>query len=312
MNEDGTGGGVDVEKGVLIESKINPLILQIPVCNNCKNCLEPGITRKLCVKRMRARVRLVKEALADPTLVDKANAKRKLAATEGVKEKDGGTKLPYTGKKKGPKPKQKETPDSLKESNKFTSKKSPTFGGRSNSLGNKRMSVPEDLVPELCRRIGAHGTNKRMQVITDFARDHPTTSVRQVTFKFSEVVTRVIPACAGAPEKRFGRAVSFYLRPRFYHYLPVEDRPKNWEKYAKEDELAWKEECQALAKIKKSKEGKMKELMEGSTRSQQDEESESMEISSQVSFAANEGEENTDEEEDEEEEEETADDEEME
>jgi hypothetical protein len=24
MNEDGTGGGVDVEKGVLIESKINP------------------------------------------------------------------------------------------------------------------------------------------------------------------------------------------------------------------------------------------------------------------------------------------------
>ena len=55
------------------------------------------------------------------------------------------------------------------------------------------------------------------------------------------------------------------------------------------------EECQALAKIKKSKGGKMKELMEGSTRSQQDEESESMGISSKVSFAANEGEETTEE-----------------
>jgi len=60
------------------------------------------------------------------------------------------------------------------------------------------------------------------------------------------------------------------------HFQKTLEQPKNGEKYAKEDELAWKEECQALAKIKKSKEGKMKELMEGSTRSQQDEESESI------------------------------------
>lgn len=298
MNEERTGAGVDVEKGVLVEAKINPLILQIPPCNTCKNCIDPGITSKLCMKRMRARVRLIKEALADPTLTDKVNAKRKLAAIEGAKEKDGATKLPYMGKKKGPKPKLSSSViDSSKDSNNFNGKKSPIAGGRGNPLGNKRMSVPEELVPDLCRRIGAQGTNKRMKVINDFARDHPSTSVRQVTFKFSEVVTRILPECVPMPEKRFGRAVSFYLRPRFYHYLPAEERPNNWEKYAKEDELAWEEECHTLAKLKKSKEGKIKELMEGSNRSLQDEEAESMELSSQLSGVGNEEEDETEEEE---------------
>ena len=309
MNEDGTGGGVDVEKGVIVEAKINPLILRIPECGECKNCLGVGIPTKLCLKRMHARARLIKEALADPTLTARANAKRKLAALDGTKEKDGITKLPYTGKKKGPKPKIKDndgsTPDNSKEA-KMGGKKSPIGGGtsgRGNPLGNKRMSVPEELVPDLCRRIGPQGTNKRMQVITDFAKDHPETSVRQVTFKFAELVTKVLPACVPPPEKRFGRAVNFYLRPRFYHYLPAEQRPKDWEKSAKEDEIAWKEECEAMAKAKANKDRQVRELMEGSTRSQQDEESEAMDISSQLSAdfgETNDGDETEEEEEDEE------------
>jgi hypothetical protein len=49
-----------------------------------------------------------------------------------------------------------------------------------------------------------------------------------------------------------------------------------------------------LAKLKKNKEGKIKELMEGSNRSLQDEDADSIDVSSQLSFGAgNEGEEET-------------------
>lgn len=34
----------------------------------------------------------------------------------------------------------------------------------------------------------------------------------------------------------------FYLRPRFYKFLPPDDRPPEWEKYAEEDEMKWQQE----------------------------------------------------------------------
>ena len=34
----------------------------------------------------------------------------------------------------------------------------------------------------------------------------------------------------------------FYLRPRFYKYLPPSERPEGWEQYAEQDEMKWKQE----------------------------------------------------------------------
>ena len=44
------------------------------------------------------------------------------------------------------------------------------------------------------------------------------------------------------PEKKQGRAFMFYLRPKFYKYLPPDERPNDWEKYAAEDEIKWRQE----------------------------------------------------------------------
>jgi hypothetical protein len=89
-----------------------------------------------------------------------------------------------------------------------------------------------------------HGTGERMSVINKFVADNPVVSVRQVTLKFSEVTTRDRPQCV--PEKKLskkvGRAFMFYLRPRFYRYLPPDERPVDWEKYAADDEILWQDE----------------------------------------------------------------------
>ena len=112
----------------------------------------------------------------------------------------------------------------------------PTIGiFAGNPLGNKRMSVPDELLPDLCKRISAGGTRKRMDTINDFVRDYPSVSIRQVTFKFSEITTKDLPGCVPEPEKvkGKGRAFRFFLRPRFYHLLPESERPAEWEKFSK-------------------------------------------------------------------------------
>ena len=119
-----------------------------------------------------------------------------------------------------------------KDSKKKTSKPS-TGDSRGNPLGNKKMSIPDELLPEFCRRIGANGTNERMKVINDFVKDYPKTSVRQVTLKFAELVTKEKPDYVEALEKKAGRAFSFFLRPKYYHLLPDNERPDEWEKYKK-------------------------------------------------------------------------------
>ena len=40
------------------------------------------------------------------------------------------------------------------------------------------MAVPEEVLPELCRRIGANGTHERLKLINEFVKDHPMTSIR--------------------------------------------------------------------------------------------------------------------------------------
>ena len=104
------------------------------------------------------------------------------------------------------------------------------------------MSIPEAIFPEFCRRIGASGTGERMKLINTFAEDFPEASVRQVTIRLGEITTREMPKCVVPPEKKGGRAFMFYLRPCFYKYLPEDERPDDWERYAEEDEQRWLEE----------------------------------------------------------------------
>jgi len=126
------------------------------------------------------------------------------------------------------------------------------------------MAVPEEVLPELCRRIGANGTHERMKLINEFVKDHPMTSIRQVTIKFSEVVTKDLPACIPPPEKRSGRAFNFYLRPMYYYMLPESERPDEWEKHMLEDEALSKQQSKLKAQVVDFKESKIKALMDDS------------------------------------------------
>ena len=118
------------------------------------------------------------------------------------------------------------------------------------SKGSIPMSLPDHVLPILCSRISANGTCQRMDVINGLIKDHPQTSARQATFKFAELTTKDKPACVPQPGKKMGkgRSVTFYLRPRFYHMLPVEERPHGWEAAAQADEMLWQEE-QANTKV---------------------------------------------------------------
>ncbi len=111
--------------------------------------------------------------------------------------------------------------------------------------GSIPMSIPESLMPEFCRRISAAGTRARLDVINGFSKDYPETSMRQAQIKFTEVTTRDRPSCIPPPGKTTGRSILFYLRPRYYHMLDENERPENWEEFAKEDELKWQEEQDA-------------------------------------------------------------------
>lgn len=132
------------------------------------------------------------------------------------------------------------------------------------SKGSVPMSLPERLLPEFCRRISAGGTVLRVDVINGFCADHPATSARQATMKFAELTTKDKPSCVAEPPKKTGkgRAVRFYVRPRFYHMLPEEDRPEGWEEEAQADELLWQEEREAEAKAKAKSDQKIRAMMD--------------------------------------------------
>ena len=132
------------------------------------------------------------------------------------------------------------------------------------SKGSVPMSLPERLIPEFCRLISAGGTIKRAELIADFCNDHPETSQRQATKKFSEMITKDKPACVPKPPKYTGkgRAVRFFLRPRLYHMLPEEDRPDGWEEAKEADEVLWTEQQETKARADAEKEKARKAMLE--------------------------------------------------
>merc|ERR1711971_683472 len=93
--------------------------------------------------------------------------------------------------------------------------------------------------------------------------DYPETSARQATIKFKELTTKDRPSCVPPPTKKSGkgRSITFYVRPRYYHMLPEDERPTGWEEAAEADELLWEEEQEAKAKAKAESDEKMRAMV---------------------------------------------------
>lgn len=243
--------------GVDMEQYINPYVLAVPECGVCPPCRDKTL-RKLCVKRMEMRNKMIAEFDSKMKVME---SNIDLADNNDAGAKDKKEKMKYW-------PRKRESSDTKKTQKNgsattvFKKKISPP----GNPLGNKRMAVPDELLPDFCRRIGAQGTRKRMDTINEFVKDNPSVSIRQVTFKFAEISTKDRPECIPKPEKPKGkgRAFTFYLRPRFYHLLPQDERPEDWQKHAKQDEILWKEECAKLVEEKEQKAKQMKSMMKKS------------------------------------------------
>ena len=227
--------GQTTKEAVNVEKAINPKILKIPACRSCENC---ATETKLCIKRLEERHRLL----------GLENKKRHIAVDGKKTKKRKGDAMSSSPKKKGGSSAQKAA-DPPKKKKKLMMKQSDgQLKIRVTSQGNKRMTIPDELFPEFCRRIG-QGTGNRVEVINKFVEDYPTISARQVTLKFADVCAREKPVCVSealvAPKKKkMGRTFMFYLRPCFYKHLLPEHRPVDWEKYAAEDQLAWDREQQ--------------------------------------------------------------------
>ncbi|KAG7370050.1 helicase [Nitzschia inconspicua] len=269
----------DLESGA-IEARINKPILKIPECGQCENCISKGSARKLCVRRLEERNKLI---IAETKKALKARGKSTnkikpgLITSSGpvVASSNGFANAASSKKRKGepmsaPPSKKSKTnsPTPSAPGEKKTVKMIQTPNGlkpRVTSQGNKRMSIPDDAFPEFCRRIGAYGTAERRKLIQDFADEHPTTSIRQVTLKLGEITQKDPPTCLDMTGRKV-RAFTFYLRPKFYKHLPPDDRPADWEKAAAEDEIKWQQE-KAEEKAKKLAE-KAKNEAEGGASSE--------------------------------------------
>lgn len=228
----------DKNPGTDVEARINKAVLHVPECGVCAACTEKTTRRKLCKDRLAVRQKLIASSFKDvqlPEQLEKAkkNNSKKRKAENPTPNTKKTKAYNSTGSKKtlSPKPATKSPNGQLKT--------------RVTSNGNKRMSIPDDLLPEFCRRIGAHGTGERVNVINKFVEDNPAISIRQVTLKLSEITTRERPPWVPEPDKKQGRAFMFYLRPRFYPLLPENERPEGWQDAAEEDERKWEEEKKA-------------------------------------------------------------------
>lgn len=241
--------GQTTKDAVDVERNINPMILKIPACGQCENC---NTNTRLCVKRIEERDRLLtaevkkRNGTDADAVASKKSKKRKAEVLTPIP-----TKSPSAASLKSLEPPKKKKKLMMKQPN-------GQLKVRVTSQGNKRMTIPDELFPEFCRRIGL-GTGHRVAVINQFVEDFPTISARQVTLRFSEVCAKARPECVPPEDlqpkkKKMGRTFMFYLRPCFYKHLKPEDRPKDWEKYAAEDEILWLKE-QEEAKTKKANTG---------------------------------------------------------
>lgn len=265
ITENGTLTDLD---GVDMEAYVSKFVLAIPECGVCKACLDKK-ARKLCYERKVVREEKIKEFNIKLREWVKKGALRTKTLE---KDKKDGTRQ-YWPRKRGSDSfgtKSTNSKDKGGASGVFKRRISPP----GNPLGNKKMAVPDELLPFLCKKISANGTRKRMQTIQDFSKEHPAVSIRQVTFKFAEVTTKDRPLCVPKTEKPKGkgRAFIFYLRPKFYPLLPEDERPEDWERYHKEDEIAFQEEARKKKEEKAKKAKSMKDMMDDATLSSQTEE----------------------------------------
>ena len=253
--------GLTVQEGIDLEDKVNREVLKVPACGHCENCTV--YTNRLCVARLRVRNQTIASEMH--RITNKEASKKKQS------KKRKGVMAPAS-----PRPESMPPPPSVAALSRTPSLSS--IGGsasgsktqlmmksadgqlkpRVTSQGNRRMSIPEELLPEFCRRISPQGTSDRNALINDFVADNPTISVRQVTMKFNESVVKDRPVCVPEePVKKVagkkGRVFVFYLRPRCYKYLPEHERPLDWEKYAELDEIAYQEELALEAEAKQAK-----------------------------------------------------------
>lgn len=253
-----TNGGdfADID-GVDMEKYVNKYVLAVPECGECSSCCDPK-SKKICLKRIEMR----KQKIAEFDVKVREWFKKHGHKTKDKENKDNTRQYWPRKRESGGStaPKNKSAAATAAGASILKTKLSPP----GNPLGNKRMAVNSDMIPDFCRRISANGTRKRMNTINEFVKDHPEASIRQVTFKFADLTTKDRPACVPKPErpKGKGRAFTFYLRPRFYHHLTEDERPKDWERYAKEDELKWKEECRKAKELKEHKAKQMKDMRE--------------------------------------------------
>lgn len=238
-----------------IEERINTAVLRVPECGVCTACTEKTTRRKLCKARLDVRDKMMsttfKKVLMGDAPKKKGSKKRKTeqAASSSKKGSKKSTATASTASgKKSPKLMIKKADGQLKQ--------------RVTSNGNKRMAIPEELVPEFCRRIGVNGTGERVAVINQFVEDHPTISIRQVTLKMTEMTMRERPAWVPEHTRKqgAGRAFMFYLRPRYYHYLPEDERPDNWEAIAAEDERQYQREKERLAEARQGEAEHLKDI----------------------------------------------------
>lgn len=225
--------GLTLQDGIEIEAKVNQEVLKIPPCRQCDNCLNSNT--KLCQKRLQVRKHVIAAETKRTTERGSPKKKSKKRKPDQVSSTtaDPTTKTPGTAAAT----KKAASSGSKKTATSADGKTKP----RVTSQGNKRMTIPDDLFPEFCRRIGADGTWERNKVVQDFANDHPSISMRQVGLKFVDITTRDRPACVSEPTGKTSRAHTFYLRPRFYKFLPENERPANWERYAELDEALFQQ-----------------------------------------------------------------------
>lgn len=233
--------GLTIEDSIAIEAKVNEEVLKVPPCRQCINCTSSNT--KLCLRRLDIRNKTIEKET------------KRIAERGSPKKK---SKKRKTSEQSPPRPKPEATAKTPSSTGSGTSKTKLMMKNadgqlrpRVTSQGNKRMTIPDELFPEFCRRISAAGTWERQKLVNDFVAEHPTISMRQVALKLAEITTRERPVCVEEPAGKVGRAVTFYLRPRYYKYLPEAERPPEWERFAALDEELW-----AQQKLKKETEGK--------------------------------------------------------
>lgn len=247
-NKDETTG-LTFHDSVAIEEMINREVLKIPNCRQCANCRNSNT--KLCEKRLQLRNKIMEE---QTKRIQERGSPKKKPKKRKKNDATSPPRKPSTGAASAAA--EPSSSSALSKKQFLMKKPDGQLKPRVTSQGNKRMSIPDHLFPDFCRRVTACGTWERNKLVQDFVNDHPTISMRQVSMRLAEMTTKDRPACVPQPTGKTGRAVIFYLRPRYYKYLLPEDRPNEWELYAELDEVLWqKEENERLEKKAASKDG---------------------------------------------------------